>query len=676
MCDLMTDRAVVLISNSRPVFGWIVPEALPGGRQCAWQLQVASSAEGLVGNKADIWDSGQVTSDVSVDVRYAGAPLAAGKDHFWRVRVWGQDGEATAYSDVQCFRTAHVMDASEIGDLLDLAGRYPLIQTPLKPQRLVELGPGHWFVDFGKVAFGYLMINGLDDHVGSSLEFRFGEKAIGEGAGTEDAVDMEPGGSIRAGVSTLRVEAGTGWRQPVMPSFKMPGTFVALPESLPAIMPFRFVEIANCPIPLAPEDLMQMMVLYPFDDEAASFACSDDMLNAVWDLCKYSIKATTYMGVYVDGDRERKAYEGDAYINQLGHYYTDREFTLARFSHEYLLVNPTWPTEWHHHPAFMAWMDYLYTANTDSLTRCYDLLEGKLLQDRWRPDGLLGSAPDEHGRPDLVDWPPVERDGYVFTELNTVVNAFHYRALVLMAKCAEVLGRHDDAHAYSERAERVRGLFEGTFFDAGRGVYRDGVGTDSTSLHANLFPLAFGLVAPEHKAGVVDFIKSRGMACSVYAAHYLLEALFESGEDAAALNLITDSSTDRSWDHMVTSGTTITWEAWDLRYKPNQDWNHAWGAAPANILPRYVLGVRPLEPGFARALIQPQPGSLTWIKGKVPTIRGPIEVDMQRSQSGVTLAVKLPANMEGRGGVGPGLRGARSRGFGGYGERDTHQRCH
>jgi hypothetical protein len=105
---------------------------------------------------------------------------------------------------------------------------------------------------------------------------------------------------------------------------------------------------------------------------------------------------------------------------------------------------------------------------------------------------------------------------------------------------------------------------------------------------------------------------------------------------------------DRSWRHMVESGTTITWEAWDQRYKPNQDWNHAWGAAPANILPRYALGVRPLEPGFARALIQPQPGSLKWIKGKVPTIRGPIEVDMQRSESSVTLAVKLPANMEGR----------------------------
>ena len=48
----------------------------------------------------------------------------------------------------------------------------------------------------------------------------------------------------------------------------------------------------------------------------------------------------------VDGDRERIPYEADAYLNQLAHYGVDREFALARYSHEYLLANPTWPTEW------------------------------------------------------------------------------------------------------------------------------------------------------------------------------------------------------------------------------------------------------------------------------------------------------------------------------------------
>lgn len=39
---------------------------------------------------------------------------------------------------------------------------------------------------------------------------------------------------------------------------------------------------------------------------------------------------------------------------------------------------------------------------------------------------------------------------------------------------------------------------------------------------------------------------------------------------------------------MIDQGSTITMEAWSLKAKPNQDWNHAWGAAPANLLPRYL----------------------------------------------------------------------------------------
>ncbi len=34
---------------------------------------------------------------------------------------------------------------------------------------------------------------------------------------------------------------------------------------------------------------------------------------------------------------------------------------------------------------------------------------------------------------DIVDWPPRERDGYVRTEVNTVVNAFHLAAIEKMA---------------------------------------------------------------------------------------------------------------------------------------------------------------------------------------------------------------------------------------------------
>jgi hypothetical protein len=96
---------------------------------------------------------------------------------------------------------------------------------------------------------------------------------------------------------------------------------------------------------------------------------------------------------------------------------------------------------------------------------------------------------------------------------------------------------------------------------------------------------------------------------------------------------------------MIGAGATIAWEAWDAKYKPNLDWNHAWGGAPANILPRYLLGVTPLTPGFGAVQIRPQPGSLARFEGTVPTIRGPIQVAWEHpAGEAPALSVSLPGN--------------------------------
>jgi hypothetical protein len=238
---------------------------------------------------------------------------------------------------------------------------------------------------------------------------------------------------------------------------------------------------------------------------------------------------------------------------------------------------------------------------------------------------LLVSNAAQVKRDDIVDWPVAERDGYVFKPVNTVVNAFHLRSLTLMAELAKALGKDADAADYTSKEATTRKAFQEKLFITGKGIYRDGEGTDHASQHANLFPLAFGLVPEEQRAGVTAWVGKRGMACSVYAAQYLLEGLFENEAGGHALALITAPG-DRSWKHMLESGTTITWEAWDQKYKPNQDWNHAWGAAPANLLPRYVLGARPLAPGWKRALVRPNTGSLKSADGRIPSPKGPILV--------------------------------------------------
>ena len=549
-----------------------------------------------------------------------------------------------------------------------------LVETRVAPAAVRRLDDGMLFVAFPRAAFGTLTVAMEPQAQAVTLTVHLGEKLDARGR-----LDRQPPGTIRYRCVRQTVAPGeAACRLLIPPDARNTGpAAIRMPEPIGVVMPYRYVEIESAD-GIDPAGIRQVAVHYPFDDEAADFACDNETLKAVWDLCKYTIKATTFCGVYVDGDRERIPYEGDAYISQLGHYGVDHEYDFARTSTAYMIAHPTWCTEWHLHSVMMAWMDYLYTGQREALEPHYEALCAKTLIDFAREDGLISvdpslRTPEMEARlephfargvikrdiRDVVDWPPGsftdggtgERDNHEMRPVNTVVNAFHAHALRLMARIAGVLGYDADQRRFAGQAERVVTAINAQLFDAGRGVYIDGEGSSHASLHSNMFMLAFDLVPGKCKLSVVAFVKSRGMACSVYGAQHLLDALYLNGEADHALDLMT-ARHDRSWWNMIQAGSTMTLEAWDWRYKNNLDWNHAWGAAPANIIPRYVLGVRPIAPGFSEILIQPQPGSLTWARGRVPTNRGPVDVEI-RNEPGLPFELRfsLPEGIRARVGI-------------------------
>ena len=160
--------------------------------------------------------------------------------------------------------------------------------------------------------------------------------------------------------------------------------------------------------------------------------------------------------------------------------------------------------------------------------------------------------------------------------------------------------------------------------------------------------LAFGIVPPEHIDSVVAFVKPRKMACSVYGAQYLLEGLYLAHQDQYALDLML-SQDDRGWLNMIKVGSTMTMEAWDMKYKPNADWNHAWGAAPANIITRWMWGIKPLTPAFDLIQIHPQLADLQHCSITAPTTKGPVKCDYKRiSTEQYYYSVTLPPDTRGQ----------------------------
>jgi len=660
MLEFIRDPRFTQITDPQPEFNWIVNREAE--YQTAFQILVATSKQVLEKDQADLWDSGKTKSRQSTNVEYAGNPLQENTTYYWKVRIWGKDDLPGAYSEIQPFHTGKLKTYQTTQNYFQI--------KRIKPMQFKKPGTNHYFADFGRAAFGTLILN-ITPTESETLLVHLGEKASAAGQ-----IDRNPGGSIRYQKVALPVSPEQSeYILQLPPDPRNTGLVaVALPDSFGVIMPFRYCEIENSSFELRPDQLCQQAYHYYFEDDQSEFTSSDTVLNQIWELCKYSIKATSFCGFYVDGDRERIPYEADAFINQLGHYGTDREYSLARLTNEYFITHPTWPTEWILHTVLLFYYDWMYTGNDESIAHYYETLKVKTLLDLAREDGLISSKSerltgallrklgftDEKARlRDIVDWPPAqkdtgwklatpegERDGYEFRDINTVVNAFHYQNLKLMARIARHLGKMQDAQFFRNRAARVKSAANQKLFDSAKGIYVDGEGSKHASLHANMFPLVFEMVPEEYVPTVIEFIKSRGMACSVYGAQYLLESLYLAGEADYALQLLT-ATHDRSWWNMIKSGSTITMEAWDMKYKPNADWNHAWGAVPANMIPRGLWGITPLEPGFGKVQIKPQLASLTGCKIKTPTMKGPISGEFSVTANNCRkYRIELPGNVE------------------------------
>lgn len=87
------------IDATAPRLGWHLNSERRGEMQSAYQVLVASSIENLDADNGDLWNSGRVGSDQSIQVPYAGTPLQSHMKCYWKVRVWDKDGGESQWSE-------------------------------------------------------------------------------------------------------------------------------------------------------------------------------------------------------------------------------------------------------------------------------------------------------------------------------------------------------------------------------------------------------------------------------------------------------------------------------------------------------------------------------------------------------------------------------------------------
>ena len=420
---------------------------------------------------------------------------------------------------------------------------------------------------------------------------------------------------------------------------------------------FRYIQIKNFPASLTAEQITGLTIRQEFDDSQSSFSSSNQMLNEIYEMTKYTVK-TAAQSQYVDSQsRERKTYEGDILVQMMSSFSFLDDYSLARHSLDYVVNNPTWPAEYQLFAITAAWQEYLYSGDIAFLRDHYDQLKNALYDSSYNSNLGLVHNP---GKVVMVDWPYSQRDSYEVsnTAYNTAFNAVCSSAYRDMGNIAAALGYGDDASFLKERSDVIKQNMISRLYDQNTGRFYDGL-TEAGAVvnhcaqHATAFSLACGIYADQAMADRMSatIVADGTIRMSVYGSYFLLDGLYQSGSGTLARQFMSNPDTQyssNSWAYMLKKlGATMSTEAWSPEAKGNMTFSHAWGSSPASQIVRGMFGIKPTAPGFSQFEVKVQPGGLTEGAVEIPTVKGTIPVSFRLAQDGViTVRVSVPANTQ------------------------------
>jgi hypothetical protein len=325
---------------------------------------------------------------------------------------------------------------------------------------------------------------------------------------------------------------------------------------------------------------------------------------------------------------------------------SDRSPTLASYTMYYALS----VCDYYHHSGDLEACAALFP----TIQRQFDILAHYTT-----PDGLMGDKLPGWGT--FLDWSAMDFGG-----VSSCNNAIYILMHRQMAKLARTLRKSDVARQWEQKAERLEALYRQKFWSPDEKLFvdalYDGKPSPVRSQLANVMPIWAGLVkggeAQELLLRILDKQKLLPRTPGDYrlkpgfkpqtggivqigtpgSGQLLVQALFEQGMAAEALDYLREN-----WLPLADSGTYREHFAYDT----NTSFCHGWGASAVALLPRYILGIQPVAPGWKEIKIVPQAGGLQWAEGTVPTPLGEIRVSWKLLANGeMDLKYSVPDGMK------------------------------
>ena len=393
----------------------------------------------------------------------------------------------------------------------------------------------------------------------------------------------------------------------------------------------------------------------------ASFACSDEDMNAIYNMVHNTLENLSLGGYIVDCPQiERLGYGGDGNASALT---AQTFFNLAPLYMNWMQAwndcqredggmphtapNPYTAGGGPYWCGFVipaSWLTYVNYGDMRLMERHYPVMQKWLgYAESYQVDGLLKQWPNTEYRGwYLGDWvPPMGINPQDPRSIDIVNNCFLSDCYHMMTKIAKALGKEADIPGYQQKHEALNALIHETFFDQEQSNYASGSQIDL------IYPMLVG-ATPTPLVGAVEstlFKESAGrfkghIATGLVGISILTQWATQNQQTDFVYSML-KKRTYPGYLYMIDHGATLTWEEWDGERSQLHNCYNAIGSWFIQAL----AGITPDEanPGYKHFFIRPQMvEGISWAKTSKDTPYGVVEVSWKQENGYFEMDVEIP----------------------------------
>lgn len=510
---------------------------------------------------------------------------------------------------------------------ISLGAHNPCIMKSTKKKKASML------LDYGQEIHGgiRLLVWSSSIAAGATVRVRFGEsvgEAMAEIGGSQNATNDHARRDVKAevGMMSMNPIGETGFRF-VRIDLEDTDAEIWL-KSVPAIFVYKDVEYKG------------------------SFACSDPLLNRIWDVGAYTVHLNMQEYVWDGIKRDRLVWIGDMHPETTAIQAVFGEDDAVERSLDFIREETPLPGWMNNYASYTMWYViivydwYFHTGKKEFLEKQREYLEGVAEQ--------LSQYIDENGQDTVregrfLDWPSEGKAKVV----DAGVQAIHVWAVESLKKIFGILGDEKWVKKCEADLKKMRS-YETDYEDSKQAAALLVINGMKDAVEVNEKLLKQG--------------GARGM--SSFMGYYILTARAMAGDYQGCLECIREY-----WGGMLSLGATTFWEDFDVRWLENasridelpeegkvdvhgtygdfcyvgyrHSFCHGWASGATPWLSENVLGIQVMEAGCRKVKIEPHLGDLEWAEGAYPTPYGIIRVEHRKMKDGsIDTRIDAPKEIE------------------------------